>query len=162
MFPKLLLALVLSIFLFIVYWGITTYYPEAFGLEIHPVPYMNPPSAAENVYAPMPPIPSMPAKPPMPLKNIPENTIPVVMASDPMQAPSEETQELRHPERLYEPAIKSKNTQIAVDSGVANPHVNTTAEALQVFSPEMAQNGGEFMEGVFPLDSTSDSSFATF
>jgi hypothetical protein len=158
MFPKLLLALSLSLVLFMIYWGVLTYYPEVLGFESVNTVTMVP--VVEPVYRPMPP-PEIPMPMPMPS----ETPTPVVMAADPMQAPnasSEEPQELRHPERLFEPAVKSKNTQIAVDSGIASANANATSEALQVFSPEMAQNGGEFMEGVFPLDSTSGSSFATF
>jgi hypothetical protein len=157
MFPKLLLALSLSLALFMIYWAILTYYPEILGFEPVNTVTMVPPMI-EPIYRPMPP-----PEVPMPMPS--ETPIPVVMAADPMRAPnapSEEPQELRHPERLFEPAVKSKNTQIAVESGLASANANATSEALQVFSPEMAQNGGEFMEGVFPLDSTSGSSFATF
>jgi hypothetical protein len=161
MFPKLLLALSLSLVLFMIYWSILTYYPEVFGFESVNTFTVNTP-IAEPIYKPMP-LPEAPMPMPMPMPT--ETPTPVVMAADPMRAPnapSEETQELRHPERLFEPAVKSKNTQIAVESGLASANANATSEALQVFSPEMAQNGGEFMEGVFPLDSTSGSSFATF
>uniref|UniRef100_A0A6C0BJK3 Uncharacterized protein n=1 Tax=viral metagenome TaxID=1070528 RepID=A0A6C0BJK3_9ZZZZ len=152
MFPKLLLALTLSIVLFMVYWGILTYYPEIFGFEsVDPVVVVIP-----QPEAPM----HMPMHMPMPI--VSETPIPDVVPADPLRAPNEETQELRHPERLFEPAVKSKNTQIAMDSGLASANANATSDALQAFSPEMAQNGGEFMEGVFPLDSTSGSSFATF
>lgn len=156
MFPKLLLAVALSIILFIIYWGILTYYPEVFGFESPDTVTMNPPPVYEPIYKPMP-APELP----MPAPPI-ETPIPVVMAADPMRGPSEETQELRHPERLFEPAVKSKNTQIAIESGLASANATATSEALQAFSPEMAQNGGEFMEGVFPLESTSGSSFASF
>ena len=165
MFPKLLLALSLSLVLFMIYWGLLTYYPEILGFEsvntvtmVPPIPEMIYNPVPEPIYRPMPP---PEASMPMPT----ETPTPVVTGADPMRAPnapSEETQELRHPERLFEPAVKSKNTQIAVEGGLASANANATSEALQVFSPEMAQNGGEFMEGVFPLDSTSGSSFATF
>ena len=156
MFPKLLLALTLSIVLFMVYWGILTYYPEIFGFEsVDPVVMMPLPT-------PYKPIPQPEAPIYMPMPIVSETPIPDVAAADPLRAPNEETQELRHPERLFEPAVKSKNTQIARDSGLASANANATSDALQAFSPEMAQNGGEFMEGVFPLDSTSGSSFATF
>lgn len=156
MFPKLLLALTLSIVLFMIYWAILTYYPEIFGFEsvdpvaMVPLPIIPQPEAPRHMPMPMP----------MPI--VSETPIPDVAPADPLRAPNEETQELRHPERLFEPAVKSKNTQIAIDSGLASANANATSDALQAFSPEMAQNGGEFMEGVFPLDSTSASSFATF
>lgn len=159
MFPKLLLALALSVVLFMIYWSVLTYYPEIFGFESVDAVVMVPLPAP---YRPMPP-PEAPM--PMHVPTPSETPIPDVVAADPLRAPnapSEETQELRHPERLFEPAVKSKTTQVAVESGLASANANATSEALQAFSPEMAQNGGEFMEGVFPLDSTSGSSFATF
>jgi hypothetical protein len=38
----------------------------------------------------------------------------------------------------------------------------TSPQALQTFAPEMAQNGGEFMQGIAANDTMSDKEFAAF
>jgi len=47
-------------------------------------------------------------------------------------------------------------------SGVASTYSQTSSQALQVFAPEMAQNGGEFMQGIAANDTLTDSEYAAF
>jgi hypothetical protein len=53
----------------------------------------------------------------------------------------------RYPERMFRPAPEMNDTTTAALSGVAS----MTADSQ--YSPEMVENGGEFMSGVFALDS---------
>jgi hypothetical protein len=47
-------------------------------------------------------------------------------------------------------------------SGVASTTSGNTSQAIQVFAPEMAQNGGEFMQGIAANDTLSDKEYAEF
>ena len=53
----------------------------------------------------------------------------------------------RYPERMFRPAPEMNDTATAALSGVASMNANSQ------YSPEMVHNGGEFMDGVFALDS---------
>lgn len=70
---------------------------------------------------------------------------------------------MRYPERLFGPAPQPKNTSIAIEAGnasVLNAGVNT---ALQTFSPEYAQNGGEFVTGgIFANDVFDNPNYSSF
>lgn len=69
------------------------------------------------------------------------------------QEPATHEERLRHPERMFQPAIQPTTGDIAVDGGIASFRgVASPQDAAQMFSPEMAQNGGEFMDGVFAND----------
>jgi hypothetical protein len=60
---------------------------------------------------------------------------------------------MRYPERLFGPAPKPNKTELAVSAGVASPEQQRVSQALQTFSPDFAQNGGEFIEGgIFASD----------
>lgn len=63
---------------------------------------------------------------------------------------------LRHPERFFGPAPEPNNTQIALQSGVAGIENAEVAQSIQTFSPEMAQNGGQFIEGGIFANDTID------
>jgi hypothetical protein len=54
---------------------------------------------------------------------------------------------MRYPERLFGPAPKPVNTTIPVASGNASVLTSGVNNALQTFSPDFAQNGGEFVSG---------------
>jgi hypothetical protein len=54
---------------------------------------------------------------------------------------------MRYPERLFGPAPKPINTTIPVASGTASQLTSGVNTALQTFTPEFAQNGGEFISG---------------
>lgn len=70
---------------------------------------------------------------------------------------------MRYPERLFGPAPEPNQTQIAVASGVASNLNNGVNTALQTFSPEFAQNGGEFVSGgIFANDTLDDSAYSSF
>jgi len=54
---------------------------------------------------------------------------------------------MRYPERLFGPAPLPDKTDIAVESGVAGSVNQVVSQAIQTFSPDFAQNGGEFIRG---------------
>jgi hypothetical protein len=86
-------------------------------------------------------------------------------AMDPY-APSEESaaipERLRHPERMFKPAPSNTTVDIGEAAGIASSSVNQAANAMQAFAPEMAQNGGEFMNGIFANDSSESGGFSAF
>lgn len=68
---------------------------------------------------------------------------------------------LRHPERFFGPAPQPTHTDLALASGVAGIATEQSAAAVQTFSPELAQNGGEYMEGgIFANDTAEDTTFS--
>ncbi len=70
---------------------------------------------------------------------------------------------MRYPERVFGPAPEPTQTQIAVASGVASNLNSGVNNALQTFSPEFAQNGGEFISGgIFANDTQDDSNYSSF
>jgi hypothetical protein len=87
------------------------------------------------------------------------------VAHDPY-APNEESssmpERLRHPERMFQPGPDNSTRGIAEASGVASASASQAGNALQTFTPEFAQNGGEFMQGIMANDSAESGSFSAF
>lgn len=102
----------------------------------------------------------------MPPPNDEEERIPGPKESDPFDddyGSSAMKDNMRYPERLFGPAPEPNQTQIAVASGVASNLNNGVNKALQTFSPEFAQNGGEFIPGgIFANDTLDDSEYSSF
>lgn len=68
---------------------------------------------------------------------------------------------LRHPERFFGPAPEPTNTQIALESGVAGIENGNSSQSIQTFSPELAQNGGQFIDGgIFANDTTDNPNYS--
>lgn len=93
-----------------------------------------------------------------PIPDLPPVRLPGPTDSDPYDedyGSSDIKDNLRQPERLFGPAPSDNDTQLAVASGVASPVNQVVSQALQTFSPDFAQNGGQFIEGgVFANDTT--------
>lgn len=87
------------------------------------------------------------------------------VANDPY-APNEESaahpERLRHPERMFKPAPSNTSVDIGEAAGIASMSSSQASNALQAFTPEMAQNGGEFMQGIFANDSSEPGGFSAF
>jgi hypothetical protein len=87
------------------------------------------------------------------------------VAMDPYM-PNEESasipERLRHPERMYKPAPSNNSHDIAEASGVASSSASQAANALNSFTPEFAQNGGEFMQGIFANDTSEPGGFSEY
>ncbi len=69
---------------------------------------------------------------------------------------------LRHPERMFRPAPSMDVVDAMTDSGIGAAASEATANSLQTFAPEFAQNGGEFMNGIFANDTTEPTNFSAF
>ena len=84
-------------------------------------------------------------------------------AHDPYEATEESAavpERLRHPERMFQPAPSNQTHDIATASGIAS--ASQAADALNSFTPEFAQNGGEFMQGIFANDSAEPGGYSPF
>jgi hypothetical protein len=69
---------------------------------------------------------------------------------------------LRHPERAYRAPPSNQNTSIAIHSGIASPSVAVSSDESSSMNPEMIQNGGEFLSGVFANDTFQDTAYSSF
>lgn len=87
------------------------------------------------------------------------------VANDPYE-PTEESaahpERMRHPERMFEPAPANSSVDIGDASGIASASASQANHALQAFTPEFAQNGGEFMQGIFANDSAEPGMYSAF
>ena len=61
---------------------------------------------------------------------------------------------LRHPERMFNAGGDHSGTRRAVEAGIAGDTTGAPAPVGK-FSPDFAQNGGEFMTGIFANDLTT-------
>ena len=87
------------------------------------------------------------------------------VAHDPYEETEESAsipQRLRHPERMFNPAPSKEVREIAVASRVASASASQAANALNSFTPEFAQNGGEFMQGIFANDSSEPGMYSEY
>ena len=81
-------------------------------------------------------------------------------------APNQESaaipERLRHPERMFQPAPSNSTREIAEASGIASSSSSQAAHSMQAFAPEVASNGGEFMNGIFANDSSEPGAYSAF
>lgn len=114
---------------------------------------------ARNVVSAGPSAPSQNAHPDEVRMSSPE------VPSDPYM-PNEESaampERLRHPERMYQPMQTGTTQEIAEAAGVASAAASQAANALTAFTPEFAQNGGEFMQGIFANDTSEPGAYSSF
>jgi hypothetical protein len=121
------------------------------------VPQLEVDTGAESVQ----PIPTekviAPAGPNAPAQKAPDGVRHVMAQEEPtdpyaeMQEDAYAPEKLRNPERMFRPAPENTNTSIAVQSGIAST-ANAVPQNVGAFAPEMAQNGGFFMDGVAAND----------
>jgi len=74
---------------------------------------------------------------------------------------AEHPDRLRHPERAFGPGLEQSDVETPVAAGIASNYSNVTARANQVFGPEFAQNGGDFMDGVVASDSSMTTEYSS-
>jgi hypothetical protein len=87
------------------------------------------------------------------------------IAHDPY-SPNEESaaipERLRHPERMFQPAPDNTTTGIAEAAGIASASASQAGHAMNAFTPEFAQNGGEFMQGIMANDTSEPGAYSSF
>ena len=171
MFNRILIALALAVVAFVVYLLLKSYKPSWFGFDnFASTPAAAPPvelqARVEPVHVVSPAGPNPPAaQAPPPVSEEERQPPPDVTARDPLDDPNSSgdfQDNLRHPERMFSPGLKPTDVDRSVMSGVASSKSLTSSQALQTFAPEMAQNGGEFMQGIAANDTLSDTEFAAF
>jgi hypothetical protein len=69
---------------------------------------------------------------------------------------------MRYPERMFEPGPDNSSTSIAEASGIASASAGQAGNAMQSFTPEFAQNGGEFMQGIMANDTSEPGMYSAF
>ncbi len=87
------------------------------------------------------------------------------VANDPY-SPNEESasmpERMRYPERMFEPGPDNSTRGIAEASGIASASAGQAGHAMQSFTPEFAQNGGEFMQGIMANDTSEPGAYSAF
>ena len=174
MFNKTLFAVGITVLLFIGYLFAQYYIFEKFEVPGPAVSVVQQVSEEEErVVSPGGPAPSdLGRQGPAPPNQMPA---PRVLASERLPGPvdkdpydetygsSNMKENLRHPERFFGPAPTPGNTTISVASGVAGLPGPTTPQSVQNFSPDFAQNGGEFVDGgIFANDAGENPNYSTF
>ena len=167
MFNKTLFAVGITVLLFVGYL-FAQYY--MFGKERFEVPMVAPPVvqqvSAEPERVVSPGGPGTPNQMPLPSSAGAVERLPGPVDKDPYDetyGSSNMKEELRHPERFFGPAPTADNVAIARASGVAGLPGSTTPQAVQTFSPDFAQNGGEFVDGgIFANDTADSPNFSAF
>jgi hypothetical protein len=137
MYTQTTIAIVLAAILFVAYLQVSGFYASRDSFKSrNMIPEMPEEAVAPPILVPPPmPVPVMKQR-----LDEPQNSDPY----DDTRGDSDIKDNLRHPERLFGPTSSPDDTDTAVSSGVASPLTNNT---LQSFSPEYAQNGGEFIPG---------------
>jgi hypothetical protein len=126
------------------------------------------PAPLITIPIPEPPRTVAPAGPNSPNAAPPDDDMPVRLPGPEDSDPYDETygssnlkDNLRFPERLFGPAPKPKQTELAVAAGVASPVEQVVSQAIQTFSPDFAQNGGQFIEGgIFANDAFENPNYS--
>jgi hypothetical protein len=149
--------------------GVTSYAPppsvfeERFrddnnGPDMGPPEAPNPPPINHTI---------TPAGPNAPAQQAPHE-IRHIMAEEQPRDPFAEEQDdayaperVRNPERMYRAAPNNVDTGMAVGGGIA-AELSAVPQQMGQFSPEMAQNGGMFMDGIAANDLFDNGNFASY
>ena len=164
MFNKTLFAIGLTVLLFVGYLLAQHYIFEKFEVPSIAVPVVQQVSEEEERVV-SPGGPGAPNQMPPPRVTTTER-LPGPTDKDPYDetyGSSNMKENLRHPERFFGPAPVPDNTTISTASGVAGSPGPTTPQSVQNFSPDFAQNGGEFVDGgIFANDAGENPNYSTF
>lgn len=149
MSSSVLIAVLLAAILFVAYLRVSGFYQPTDSFVSQIIPEMPAPASSRE-----PPQPQAQPK-------IQQRRLPEPQDSDPYddtRGDSDIKDNLRHPERLFGPTSAPDDTDTAVSSGVAS---SVTNSSFTNFSPEFAQNGGEFIPGgIFANDAFEDKNFS--
>lgn len=150
MSSSVLIAVLLAAILFVIYLRVSGLYQATEPFVSEKILEMPEPVAERE-----PPAAPAPVAPPQ------QRRLPEPQDSDPYDdthGDSDVKDNLRRPERLFGPTTAPDDTDTAVSSGVASSVTNT---GFSTFSPEFAQNGGEFIPGgIFANDTFEDQKFS--
>lgn len=164
MFNKTLFAVGITVLLFVGYLFAQYYIFEKFEVPGPAVPVVQQVSEEEERVV-SPGGPAAPNQMPAP-RVLASERLPGPTDKDPYDetyGSSNMKENLRHPERFFGPAPTPGNTSISVASGVAGLPGPTTPQSVQNFSPDFAQNGGEFVDGgIFANDAGENPNYSTF
>jgi hypothetical protein len=148
MTAQILTAVLIAAAVFVLYTLFQRKLKESFE-----VPAPAPPIAFAEPMVPRmvsPSGPNSPSAAPPVENNTPQQRLPGPNESDPYDekyGSSNIQDSMRYPERLFHKVESGQDSQIAVASGVASSEQQVTSQAMQTFSPDFAQNGGQFIEG---------------
>lgn len=149
MSSSVLIAVLLAAILFVAYLRVSGFYQPKDSFVSQTIPEMPAPAPSRQPPAPLEPSPPQPRRLPEPQDSDPY---------DDTRGDSDIKDNLRHPERLFGPTSAPDDTDTAVSSGVAS---SVTNSGFTTFSPEFAQNGGEFIPGgIFANDTFEDKNFS--
>jgi hypothetical protein len=84
---------------------------------------------------------------------------------DPLAEDEEESNaapKMTYPERSFRPAVANDQVGLAYEAGIAGPTAQNSPQNLQKFGLDTVQNSGEFYNGVYANDTTSDMNFSAF
>jgi hypothetical protein len=161
---RILVAVLITVIIYAIYsWYSTPI--DSFAIDINSQYYAEaettePPIEASltRVVAPAGPSPPNQASPEPPVR-MPEES-----PFDPQEQSYESSdipERLRHPERMFGPGLVNDQTSVASESGIASQAHVVTQNSFQQFGPELAQNGGSFLDGgVIANDSTLPTSYS--
>jgi hypothetical protein len=165
------LKIVAGVFLLALLYSATLYLINKYsGMGRHDTFLAKPPTAAATAPAVQevrinpslnPTTPSGP-NPPNSIARDLVTKIPEAAASDPYDTTESEVpvgDTMRHPENSFGPGIVNSGNTLSLNSGVASKNV---MEGTSSFSPEFAQNGGEFMDGVSAHSMNGDDVYSDF
>ena len=164
---QILTAILIAAALFVLFTLFQKYFPlnkEAFEIPAAAPPIsLGPPYVPEQILAPSGP--SAPAAAPPLERRVPQPRIPGPDDSDPFDekyGSSDVQENMRYPERSFHKVESGQNGQISVESGVAGDEQQVVSNSLQTFSPDFAQNGGEFLPGgIFANDTTENPNYSS-
>jgi hypothetical protein len=162
---RIVTAVFITLVLFAIYsWYSTRITPEGFDInsqQYAPAEIYHPAQVVEERAV-------IPGGPNTPNQLAAPTAPPVIMREETPYDPLAETHEsseiperLRHPERMFSPGLVNEDTQTAVAAGTASYASQVTQDARQVFGPEFAQNGGDFMDGVMANDLTLKNEYSS-
>jgi hypothetical protein len=130
-------------------------HPGRAPLEVAPMPYSGPKTV-------------MSSGPSAPAQEAPRGEV-VMHAGpaprDPLAEDEEESNaapKMTYPERSFRPAPQNDQVGLAQESGIAGPPNQHTPQNVQQFGLDMIQNQGEFYNGIYANDTTSDTNFSAF
>lgn len=136
---------------------------DSFKTASQPVPQVVPPPVVTQappelprVVSPSGPNPPNVAAPPNQVVVIPEERPNDPYDQSESNVPIKDT--MRNPERSFGPNVDNSGVGRSVSAGTASTAVSSS---LSSFSPEFAQNGGDFMEGIKANDFGAGDEYAT-